>query len=171
MFSDWLNQRTYVGRGHCEGTIEEAVLYFFYEGLNPFVKSLGYTWSNKEDSVIARKFLYLCYMIQTTQHDEDLLLPEPRHRDLSYDRDTFEFTIDTFTFTDFLSEWSFCHEVCGTRFDHLIKEFCYIWIDVESGPPGKMTQRILDAEAEEQDNATQEYEVTEAYSRKNWSLY
>ena len=171
MFADWLKQRAYVGRGHHEGTIEEAILYFFYEGLNPFIKQSGYSWSNKEDSVIARKFLYLCYMIHTTPHDNDLILPEPKHRNLPYDRDTFEFTIDTFIFNDFLSEWSFCDEVCGTRFDHLIKEFCYIWLDVESGSPGKMTQRILDAEAEENELSAQEYDVTESYSRKNWSLY
>jgi hypothetical protein len=171
MFADWLNQHAYVGRGTNEGTIEEAVLYFFYEGLNPFIKSLGYTWSNKQDIVIARKFLYLCYMIQTTPRDKDLIIPGPKHRDYQYDRDTFEFVLDTFTFNDFLENWLFCHEVCGTRFDYLIKDFCYSWIDVTSGNPGKMTQKMLDADSEEQEAITQEFDITESYSRRNWSLY
>ena len=172
MFADWLNQHAYIGRGSQEGSVEEAILYFFYEGLNPFIRNCGYQWSNQDDSVVARKFLYLCYMIHTTPHGMDLKIPGPNHRNHSYDRETFEHIVDTFTFNDFLFEWSFCHEVCGTRFDHLIKEFCYNWIDVTSGNPGKMTQKILDAEAEEQELTNQEQvEVTEIYSRRNWSLY
>ena len=90
----------------------------------------------------------------------------------TYDKETFEHIVDTFTFNDFLYHWSFCHEVCGTRFDHLIKEFCYNLIDVTYGNPGKMTQKILDADAEEQELTSQEQvEVTEIYSRRNWSLY
>ena len=171
MFADWLNKHAYVGRGHQEGTIEEAILYFFYEGLNPFIKQCGYTWLNQDERSVARKFLYLCYMIQTTPSDTDLIIPAPRHRNLQYDRDTFEFAIDTFTFNDFLSNWSFCHDVCGTRFDHLIKEFCYSWVDVESGHPGMMTQKILDADADDQELTQQEVDTTETYSRRNWSLY
>lgn len=169
MFADWLNQRAYVGRGYQEGTIEEAVLYFFYEGLNPFIKQSGYTWLNEDESFIARKFLYLCYMIQTTPSDNDLHIPGPRHRDLSYDRDTFDFAIDTFTFNDFLSNWSFCQEVCGTRFDHLIKEFCYSWVNVESGPPGKITQKALDAEKEEEEEEMPY--GPEVTNKKRYDLY
>jgi hypothetical protein len=170
MFADWLNQHAYVGGGCQEGNIEEAILYFFYEGLSPFIKQCGYQWSTQEESVVARKFLYLCYMIQTTPQHNDLIIPGPKHRNLYYDREIFEHIVDTFTFNDFLSNWSFCHEVCGTRFDHLIKEFCYSWIDVTYGNPGKMTQRILDAEAEEQE-AEEQSDNIEIYSRKNWSLY
>jgi len=171
MFVDWLNQQAYVGPGCNEGTIEEAVLYFFYEGLNPFIKTCGYTWINQNEYSIARRFLYFCYMIQTTPIDNDLILPNPKHRNLNYDREIFDHIVDTFTFNDFLTNWYFCSDVCGTRFDHLIREFCYIWIDVTSGNPGKMVQRILDAEAEEQELTTQECDVTENYSRRNWSLY
>lgn len=174
MFADWLSMPAYVGAGSLksnEGNVEEAVLCFFYEGLNPFIRNSGYKWL-EEDSVIARKFLYLCYMIQTTPPHKDLIIPGPKHRDLEYDRETFDFAIDTFRFNDFLEKWSFCHEVCGTRFDHLIKEFCYSWIDVESGAPGKMTQKLLDADNEELELAAQEQnETVETYSRRNWSLY
>jgi hypothetical protein len=171
MFVDWLNQPAYIGPGTNEGSIEEAVLYFFYEGLNPFIKQHGYQWFN-EDHIIARKFLYLCYMIQTTHRDKDLIIPGPKHRNLPYDRETFDNILDTFTFNDFLAKWSFSHEVCGTRFDHLIKEFCYSWIDVESGSPGKITQKALEAEAEETELSAQEQiDTAETYSRKNWSLY
>lgn len=170
MFADWLSQHAYIGRGHQEGTIEEAVLYFFYEGLNPFIKQCGYIWSNTQEHVVARKFMYLCYLMNTTPRHINLISPSPKHRNLQYDRETFEHIIDTFIFNEFLSNWSFCHEVRGTRFDHLIKEFCYIWIDVTHGNPGKMTRQILDAEAEEQE-IEEQAEVSETYSRRNWSLY
>ena len=168
MFVNWLNKHAYVGPGTNEGTIEEAILYFFYEGLNPFIKQSGYSW-NELDTVIAKKFLYFCYMIHTTPHGKDLIIPGPKHRNLSYDRETFDDILDTFVFNEFLNNWSFCHEVCGTRFDHLIKEFCYTWINVTSGIPGKITQKILDAEKEEE--TEEQGDTIETYSRKNWSLY
>ena len=169
MFADWLSQPAYIGRGSNEGTTEEAILYFFYQGLNPFIKQSGYQWFTKEDHVIARKFLYFCYMIQTTPAGKDLSIPGPKHRNLPYDRETFDYLLDTFTFNDFLSNWSFCHEVCGTRFDHLIKEFCYSWLDVESGNPGKMTQKALEAENEEDEEEI--LSGPEFTNKKKYDLY
>jgi hypothetical protein len=59
--------------------------------------------------------------------------------------------------------------VVGTSFDYLFKEFCYSWIDVTTGTPGAMTQKILDMDEDE--NSEEEIATTEILSRRNWSLY
>jgi hypothetical protein len=169
-FTNWKQQITYVGKGSNEGTMEEAVLHFFYDGISQLIKRLGYKW-NTNEQLISRKFLQLCYMIDTTRRDAhkySLQGPEPEHRDLKEDRETFEFVLDTFVFNDFLEQWSHC-PIIGTAFDYLFKEFCYCWIDVTAGPPGAMTQRILDADEEEE--GEEEMVTTEILSRRNWSLY
>jgi hypothetical protein len=173
-FSDWKNQIVYLDPGCLEsqeGTMEEAMLVFFYSGVSPWIKDIGYKWS-EDDEKIARKFLYLCYMIDTTSrmYDTDLEPPEPRHRNLEEDRETFDYFVDTTELIDFLANWEFRSEVVGTRFDHLIKEFCYVWIDVCSGRPGTFTQRIFDAELEAE--AEEEYYAgPDMSSRKKWDLY
>jgi hypothetical protein len=67
-FNAWKCQIEYVGKGIYEDTMEEAVLHFFYDGINPMIKKLGYNWSIQEN-IIAKKFLQLCYMIDTTKRD------------------------------------------------------------------------------------------------------
>jgi len=169
-FTNWKQQVTYVGKGSNEGTMEEAVLHFFYDGLSKMIKQLGYKWNTNEQD-ISRRFLQLCYMIDTTKRDANkysLQGPEPRHRNLKEDYEIFEFVLDTFAFNSFLEEWSHC-PVVGTTFDHLFKEFCYSWIDVTAGAPGLMTQKILDMDEEE--NSEEEIAITEVLTRRNWSLY
>ena len=150
--------------------MEEAVLHFFYDGLSKMIKQLGYKW-NTNEAYIASKFVQLCYMIDTTKsvaHQYSLQGPDPKHRDLKEDRETFECILDTFAFNDFLEDWSHC-PVVGTSFDFLFKDFCYNWIDVTAGSPGVMTQKILDADIEEE--GEEEIATTEILSRRNWSLY
>jgi hypothetical protein len=169
-FTNWKQQITYIGKGSNEGTMEEAVLHFFYDGISKMINQLGYKWHTNED-YIASKFIQLCYMIDTTRRDAhkySLQGPEPCHRNLKEDRETFELFLDTFAFNDFLEEWSHC-EVVGTSFDYLFKEFCYSWLDVTAGSPGAMTQKILDADKEEE--GEEELVTTEILSRRNWSLY
>ncbi|NBO72195.1 MAG: hypothetical protein EBU66_14005 [Bacteroidetes bacterium] len=173
-FNDWKNQFAYVGPGTCkeqEGTMEEAMLVFFYDGVSPWINRIGYKWRREED-IVARKFVQLCYMIDTTSHmyDKDLRSPKPNHRDFQEDRETFDLFLDTIQLIDFLDAWKFRTEIVGTRFDHLIKEFCYTWIDVCSGKPGAFTQRIFEAEAEAE--AEEEYaNGPDITSRKKWDLY
>lgn len=174
-FSDWKKQFAYLGPGVCEvqeGTMEEAMLVFFYEGVSPWIRSFGYKWT-REDDVIARKFVHLCYMIDTTQsmYDKDLNSPKPQHRNYQQDRETFDYFVDTIELIEFLSHWEFRTEVIGTRFDHLIKEFCYTWIDVCSGRPGNYTQKIFDAEAEAEAEEEQYYTGPDVSSKKKWDLY
>jgi hypothetical protein len=166
----WKQQIIYVGKGSDEGTMEEAILHFFYDGLSRMIKHLGYKWNTSEQR-IALKFIQLCYMIDTTRYDAEkysLQGPEPDHRNLKEDLETFEFFLDTIAFNEFLEEWSHC-PVVGTPFDYLFKEFCYNWIDVTAGAPGAMTQRILEADDEEE--GEEELVTTEVLSRRNWSLY
>jgi len=169
-FNIWKCQIEYVGKGIHEGTMEDAVLHFFYNGINPMIKNLGYIWSIQEDD-IAKRFIQLCYMIDTTKRDADkysLQGPKPNHRNLKEDYETFDFFLDTFDFNTFLEEWSHC-PIVGTSFDYLFKEFCYSWIDVTTGAPGVMTQKILDVDNDE--NSEEEIVTTEILSRRNWSLY
>ena len=174
-FYDWKNQFAYVGPGTCEGqegTMEEAMLVFFYNGVSPWINEIGYKWSNEED-IIAKKFVHLCYMIDTTSrmYDKDLDPPNANHRDFEEDRETFDYFVDTTELIEFLSKWEFRTEVVGTRFDHLIKEFCYTWVDVCSGRPGTFTQRIFDAEAEADAEDELQYSGPDTSSKKKWDLY
>lgn len=173
-FYEWKNQFAYIGPGvlkEQEGTMEDAMLFFFYEGISPWIKNIGYKWS-QEEHIVARKFVHLCYMIDTTakMYDKGLDGPIPKHRNLEEDRETFDFFVDTIQLVDFLAAWNFRIEVVGTRFDYLIKEFCYVWIDVCSGKPGAFTQKIFDAEdeMEAEEEAAAGPDVT---SRKKWDLY
>ena len=169
-FSSWKRQTTFIGKGSYEGTMEQAVLYFFYDGVCPFVKGIGYKWITS-DNEIARRFLQLCYMIHTTRRMEDkysIKCPDPEHRNLVEDRDVYDFFLDTFTFNDFLEHWS-DSPIVGSRFDYLFKEFIYIWIDVTSGKPGSMTQKILDADKD--DDSEEDISTSEISHKKDWSLY
>lgn len=173
-FNDWKNQFAYIGPGcneYQEGTMEEAMLVFFYDGVSPWIKGIGYKWS-REEHIVARKFIHLCYMIDTTSHmyEKDLKSPKPIHRDYQEDRETFDFFLDTNELIDFLEAWKFRVEIVGTRFDHLIKEFCYTWVDVCSGKPGSFTQRIFDAEAEAEAEEEAAY-GPDTTSKKKWDLY
>ena len=173
-FYDWKNTVTYVSPGCLEsqeGTMEEAMLAFFYDGVCPWIRNIGYKWS-REDHVIAKKFVHLCYMINTTVniHNRSLQPPMACHRDLDEDRETFDYFVDTIELIEFLEAWEFRTEVVGTRFDYLIKEFCYTWIDVCSGKPATFTQRIFDAEAEA--DAEDEFvSGPDTSSKKKWDLY
>jgi hypothetical protein len=102
-------------------------------------------------------------------YDKDLRSPKPNHRDFQEDRETFDLFLDTIQLIDFLDAWKFRTEIVGTRFDHLIKEFCYTWIDVCSGKPGAFTQRIFEAEAEAE--AEEEAAGPDTTTRKKWDLY
>jgi hypothetical protein len=172
-FIDWKNQFAYIGSGvDKEGTMEEAMLVFFYSGVSPWIKDIGYKWS-QDDIKIAKKFVHLCYMINTTakMYDKDLEPPEPRHRNFQEDRETFDYFVDTSELIDFLDNWEFRSEVVGTCFDHLIKEFCYVWVDVCSGRPGTFTQKIFDANAELEAEEEQYYAGPDTSSKKKWDLY
>ena len=145
LYKDWLKQITYIGKGDTRGTMEEAMTDFFYNGISPWIHSFGYTWLN-DKTYIAKKFLHFCYMINITgrmDNKYELRFPEPNHRNLPEDRETFDYIIDSKEFIKFLEYWNCRDEIIGTRFDHLILEFCYIWINVASGKPGSMTQKIL----------------------------
>jgi hypothetical protein len=173
-FYEWKYQFAYMGPGCLEdqqGTMEEAMLVFFYDGVCPWIRNIGYKWSC-EDHIVAKKFVHMCYMINTTlnMYDKTLQPPMARHRDLDEDHETFDYFVDTTELIEFLEAWDFRTEVVGTRFDYLIKEFCYTWVDVCSGKPGAFTQRIFDADAE----AEAEEEMLsgpDTSSKKKWDLY
>jgi hypothetical protein len=175
-YKKWLTEFAYVGKGLTEGTMEDAMLHFFYEGVSPWIQGFGYSWSN-EENVIARKFLRLCYAIHTTSMMDPkytLEVPEPRHRDYQEDRDTFNYIVDTRSFIDMLDVWKFRDEIVGTRLDYLLREFCYVWINVQSGKPGAWTQAALDAESDadsEEDRANTNVLPDGNWSRRKYDLY
>lgn len=152
-YSEWMNEFAYIGKGVTEGTVEEALLHFFHCGISPWIKSYGYSWNAFNDDIIAKKFLKFCYDIYRTVQSKNCSMilesPEPRHRNLPEDWDTFDLIVDVASLTDFLEKWDFRTEIVGTRFDYLIRDFCYVWIDVTSGKPGTLTQKLLDAQNEE----------------------
>jgi len=168
-FHDWKNQPAYIGPGYSMDTMEQAMLVF-YDGVSQWIQGLGYKWLF-QGSLIANKFVHLCYMIDTANMNSEMEIPEPRHRNYLEDRDTFDLFVDTAEFIEFLEPWKFRSEVVGTRFEYLLKEFCYIWIDPSSGKPGSFTQRIFDAEAEAEAEDEPQYAGPDTTSKKKWDLY
>ena len=167
-YYEWKTQFAYVNALSVDDTMEDAIMDFFYNGVSPWIKDLGYRWA-QNDNYVAKRFLYLCYMIDTADANTELKSPKPRHRNYSWDRETFDHMVDTYTFIKFLKAWEHRDEVVGTRFEHLIKEFCYIWIDVTYGKPGRFTQEffIPDEEDEEEELNT----GPDIQSKKKWDLY
>jgi len=164
----WLKQTVYVSKGLAEGTMEEAMLDFFYNGISPWMKGIGYTWIIGEEKYIAQKFLrfaYECYCALKQGPTMDIYAPEPMHRNLPVDRETFEIYADIPRFMDFLDHWSFREEIVGTRVESMIREFCYTWIDVTSGKPGKWTQATLDMS----DEHCSDEDTTNMFPDGNWS--
>jgi hypothetical protein len=130
--------------------MEEAMLDFFYRGITVWVHDCSYEWSTDEQ-VVARKFLYFCYTVCRTlafnvrfNRNDTIEPPPPNHRNLPEDIDTFQKFADDTLFSDMLSEWRDRYEIVGTLLDHKIRDFCYVWIDVEHGEPGLWTQGTLE---------------------------
>ena len=170
-YSAWMSSFAYVGKGDTEGTVEDALLDFFYRGISPWMKSFGYKWNSFNDDDVARKFLRFCYTvhcsIQTKTHLE---IPEPMHRNLYEDRETFDHLIDTQSIIEFLDAWDFRTEIVGTRFEHLLPEFCYVWLDVTYGKPGALTEKCF----VEEDNGSEEDNVAIPdgnWNRRKYDLY
>ena len=167
-YTEWLNEFAYVGNGLTEGTMKDAMLHFFYQGISPWIQGFGYSWNQSEDT-IARKFVRLCYDIASTSAMDSkyvLIVPEPMHRDLPEDRDTFDFIVDTWSFVELMDDWTCRHEIVGTRLEYLLREFCYVWIDVDSGQAGTRTRLILDADA---DNGSDDDRNGAMLPDGNWS--
>ena len=148
---DWKSQPTSLRNMLFQSNMEEAMLEFFYDGVCPMIKQVGYRWL-KEDKVIAAKFVRLCYDIACTVEMGDqftLTAPKPLHRNDPEDLNTFHMFLDTQVFLSLMKEWSFRSEIVGTRLDYKIEEFCYTWVDVEYGKPGKWTRELLDDDSDE----------------------
>ena len=144
-FQNWMNTQVYYRETLAVCSLEEALNDFFYNGISPWIQSFGYTW-NKEEDYIARKFLRFSYELHCALLEGstvDLLPPEPFHRNLPEDRESFEFYVNV-PFLDFLDDWKIREEIVGTRFEFMILEFCYIWIDVTAGKPGRWTLAALE---------------------------
>lgn len=174
-YSVWLTQIVYLSRGITEVTMEEAMLDFFYNGTSRWIKGTGYRWILTEEKYIANKFLrfaYDCYYVLKQGHPMILSAPEPRHRNLQEDRDTFEMYADLGSFIDFLHDWDFRDEIVGTPLEYMIREFCYTWVDVTAGKPGKWTQTTLDiAEDYHTDEDNSNILPDGSWSRRKYDLY
>jgi hypothetical protein len=173
-YNEWKNQFAYVGHGclkENEGTMEEAILYFFYEGIDPWMKAIGYKWL-RDDDYVANKLLSLCYLMDSTKdnHDITLNVPRPMHRNLKDDRETFDLFVDTECLITFVSNWDCVFDSIGKRYDYLIKEFCYTWIDVSSGNPGAFTEKLFEAESGTDDDIAYGPDITSS-SKKKTDLY
>lgn len=174
-YAAWLKKTVYLGKGLSEGTMEEAMLDFFYNGISPWIKDTGYIWLVNDESYVARKFLRFAYELYCTLKQGptvDLYAPEPMHRNFTEDRDTFDMYLSSNSWFDLVDTWSFRDEIVGTRLEHMIREFCYIWIDVRYGKPGKWTQASLDMSDEDLTDDDNNVTVPDGnWSRRKYDLY
>ena len=173
-FNEWLQTPAYLNAGYAEVTMEEALTEFFYSGITDWMKSCGYSWSNT-DSEIKKKFLNFAFAVSSTleaSRTATLQVPFPNHRNLPDDRDTFDLYADMSSFTEFLHKWSFRSEIVGTRLDHLIREFCYTWSDVEKGKPGRWTQLTINMNEDENSDDDKGIMLPDGnWSRRKYDLY
>jgi hypothetical protein len=174
-FQQWKSQPAYFRHTAIETTMEEVILDFFHNGLTPWINSRGYSWLNPSEYV-TRSFLQFCYKLNETVKAGDqfnLELPEPKHRNLPEDLDTFQSFADSFSFTELLSNWSCYDQIIGTRLDNLIMDFTYNWIDVERGAPGRWTQKTIEMNEEEMsdEERTQNNIPDGNWSRRKHDLY
>jgi hypothetical protein len=149
-YNDWLQKNVVSMMTITEISMEEAILDFFYRGVTVWIHDCGYEWSTDEP-VVGRKFLYFCYIICRTleinarfNKDDTIEPPAPNHRNLPEDLHTFQQFADEASFSDMLFEWKDRCEIVGTLLDHKIRDFCYVWVDVEYGEPGSWTQGTLE---------------------------
>ena len=143
---EWLSTPAYTHNSLSETTTEEALLDFFYNGVTPWISSKGYSWLG-ESQIVANKFIEFCYMAHRAIKDGETIglgVPKPQHRGLPEDLDTFDTLVDLESFVELLARWECRHEIVGTRFDYMIRGFCYNWVNVEVGAPGRWTRKTLE---------------------------
>ena len=167
--SVWMDLPCILGKGVEMGTKRESILYFFYEGLSPWIQSFGYKWIEQE-YLIASYFIRFCYTTERTLSlgtRFTLKCPIPNHRNDPEDRNTFEYLITTDDFLGLIDEWELEIPILKSRLQYCVLDFCYTWINVESGRPGDRTQKNLDElnyNSEEDD--TQNHNLPDAYSKR-----
>jgi hypothetical protein len=174
-FQQWKSQPAYFRNTAIETTVEEAMLDFFYNGVSPWVNRCGYSWLT-EDMKIARSFLNFCYKLNDTIKAGDqfiLELPQPNHRNMPEDLDTFQIFTDSFSFSEMLVSWSFYDQIIGNRLDNLIIDFIYNWVDVERGAPGRWTETTIEMNEDEMsdDERAQNNLPDSNWSRRKHDLY
>jgi hypothetical protein len=149
-FTSWKMSLAYLRDSHIETTMEEAVLDFFYNGLSRWLQDSEYTWSMPEDD-IADKFVRLCYMINQaskSSYMKGIQINKVNHRDLLEDVETFDLFANISSFADMLDNWSCYSNIVGTKYDLIMRDFCYVWADIEGGAPGRWTQTTLEMDDE-----------------------
>jgi len=174
-FEQWKSQPAYFRDTAIETIFEEALLDFFNDGLTPWLNSCGYSWSSSSQDV-GKSFLRFCYKLNETLEAGDqfhLQLPQPKHRNMPEDLDTFQIFTDMFSFSELLTKWSFYDQIIGTRLDNLIVDFCYIWADVEKGAPGQWTQKTIEMNEDEQSDEDRAHNNLPDgnWSRRKYDLY
>ena len=144
-----------------ETTMEDAMLDFFYNGVSPWIRSCEYSWSIPDEHIVAKKFVYFCYVLYTVLESGDnytLQAPHPKHRNLPEDYDTFNVFADWASFSDMLLAWKGRDEIVGTSLDYMIRDFCYVWVDVERGKPGNWSDISIemnnDGQSDDEGGAT-----------------
>ena len=173
-YNQWKASSVYLRDSPIKTTMEEAMLDFFYNGIAPWIQHVGYAWVSDVDQ-IARKFVHFCYILNTTvkaNHSSMIQAPEPSHRNLPEDRDTFDMFADCIDFSDILEDWSFRSEIVGTRLDYMIREFCYVWVDVEKGSPSKWTEKTFEMNEDQQSDEEKGTMFPDGnWSRRKYDLY
>ena len=93
--------------------------------------------------------------------------PIPKHRNDPEDRNTFEYVISSDDFLNLIDNWDVEIPILKSRLQLYLLDFCYTWINVESGRPGYRTQKNLDElnyNSEEED--LQNHNLPDAYSKR-----
>ena len=146
----WKMSPAYLRDSHISVTMEEAMLDFFYNGISLWLQDSKYRWLSSEDH-IANKFIKLCYMIyqaNKSSYMKGIQINQVTHRDLVEDEETFDLFANISSFTDMLANWTCYPNIAGTKYQLVLRDFCYVWADVEHGAPGRWTQTTLEMDDE-----------------------
>jgi hypothetical protein len=140
-----------------DSNVEDAK-FFFQKALNPWIQRCGYSWTMDLDKV-EQKFIKFAYALEDVHSYNRaagseryrIELPEVTHRNFPEDRDTYDLFVDLYSFSDLLDEWREHYTLLENPMIHLLYEFCYLYVDVEDGQPGKFTEKALDADKDSDD--------------------
>lgn len=125
---------------------------FVISGIEPFLKSYGYTLG-KNISTFKRKLaLFWFYMNEANRKSTYIKYAAPRHRNHAYDSTKFFNIFDNELFPQLLDDWAiegFLDDSdLGGKIYTEIKYFIYTWIDLENSPAREEIDEILREEEE-----------------------
>jgi hypothetical protein len=155
-YTKWLNQMVYISGDNKVHRYEYIDSFAKY--ITKWIKKHGYkmgdTWGDGVKVTV--RWMYAIFEQEVLNKNKygPLLYPEPFHRNLPEDLDSFEMVIDCEAINEFMENWKSIDELSeshpfGIRVRMEMQEFLYTYVNVESSKYGiKITHYYEDLQKE-----------------------